>query len=675
MHFANPGFLWALLVLIIPIIIHLFKFRRYKQVFFPNIRFLKKIDEEQKSRKRLKDLLILLSRLLALSFLVFAFAMPFFGTNKSSSKGNVVSIYVDNSFSMENESEQGKLIDIAKKKAEELVMTFQASDQFQLITNDLEARHQRLVNRQAFLQFLYEVDLSASSVDLEEIYQRQKALLEEEAQYDRWIAFISDMQQSTSDLENINVDENYHLLFIPIAAINYNNIYIDSLWFEDPVRQLGKGENLNFRIKNDSDEDLDEVQIKLTINGQMKSMASISLEAGTKKDTLLHFSNDNLPGIQNAILSVNDKPIEFDNDFYFSYELKEKIKVSELYSAKAQNYFRLIYSDSLFEYSPFPADQIDYQQIGEADLLILNDLNDIPSGLNSYIADWLQNGGHIYISPGTDFSENDYNALLKDYGASISSYIDSNDRRVSYLALDNKIFKGVLKSAPQGKALPQSYDHYVINLKDLSWEVLFQLQGGDPFLVSRKVGDGRIYLQALPTVEDWSNWPRHALFITTMLRIAEESQRVEVLDHRIGDWSVIEIQSSNNALDRPNELRAKDGNVAFIPSQQWIDRKLALAIKDEIKKAGFYDLMNGDELIHTLAFNYSRKESDLRFISNEELEKWRDGRDEIKLINRMDRPLKKSEIRDERPLWKYFIIAALIFLLIEIMIIKWLKQG
>ena len=674
MHFANPGFLWALFLLIIPIIIHLFKFRRYKQVYFPNIRFLKKIDEEQKSRRRLKDILILLSRILAISALVFAFAMPFLGSSKTASKGNIVSIYVDNSFSMENESDQGKLLDIAKKKAEELVMTFQPSDQFQLITNDLEARHQRLVNRQAFLQFLYEVDLSAASIDLSEIYQRQVSLIENEIQFDRWIALISDLQQSTSDLGNIDVDETYHILFIPIEANNYNNIYIDSLWFEDPVRQLGKSESLNFRIKNDSKEDLDEVQIKLIVNGQMKSMATLTLKSGGRKDTLLHFTNDNIPGIQNAILSVEDKPIEFDNDFYFSYELKEKIKVAEIYSKDANNYYKLIYSDSLFNYSSFSLDQIDYQLLGDADLIILNDLEAIPSGLNSFLTKWIYDGGHCFVSPSEKFNKGEYDQFLSNFSISISADTDTNNRRVAFLEIENKIFKGVLKSNPQGKALPQTYSHYSIKLKNLDWEVLFQLQGGDPFLASEKAGDGRVYLLAVPSKESWSNWPRHALFITSMLRIAEESQRIELLDHRIGDWNVIELQSAVNSNDRPNELRAQDGNIAFIPSQQWINGKLSLAVKDEVKKAGFYDLMNENDLLYTLAFNYSRKESDLRFISLEELEKWMDGREEIKLVRVMNSPLKKSTIRDERPLWKYFIIGALLFLLLEILIVKWMKQ-
>ena len=97
MQFIYPEFLFALSVLAIPIIIHLFNFRRFKKIYFTNVRFLKEIKQDTQSRSRLNHLLVLLSRLLALTFLVFAFAQPFIPakTNKVQSGTKRVSIYVD----------------------------------------------------------------------------------------------------------------------------------------------------------------------------------------------------------------------------------------------------------------------------------------------------------------------------------------------------------------------------------------------------------------------------------------------------------------------------------------------------------------------------------------------------------------------------------------------------
>jgi len=674
MHFANPSILWALFLLLIPIIIHLFKFRRYKQEYFPNIRFLQKVDQDQKAKRKLKDILILISRLLALTALVFAFALPFLGEKKAASKGNVISIYVDNSFSMENESDQGKLLDIAKKKAEEIAMSFQPSDRFNLLTNDLETRHQRLVNRQAFLQFLYEVDLSASSVDMSDIYLRQLSLLESEPGFDQWVAIISDMQRSTSTINNIEAQNNVELMMIPIQADNYTNVYVDSIWFDDPVRQKGNSEILNLRVVNESNEERSELALKLTINGQMKSMATVTIPAGSYLDTLLFYTNDKSAGIQTATLTIEDRPIEFDNDYYFSYTLKEKINVIEIRSENAENFYELVFIDSLYDFSSYSVNQIDFQGLSKADLIIFNDLNDIPSGLSSFILKWIKEGGDLFVSPGEDVNKADYQAFYSSIGVAATMQVDTSKRRVSTVEIENEIFKGVLKSEPSGKALPSTKKHYSYSLSDFSWQEIFKLQGKDAFLATRKLDKGRIYLLAVANQESWSNWPRHALFITSMLRIAEESQRSTIMDHRIGDWSIIEIPYTNTNSDRPTELIAQDGSTAFIPTQQVVDGQLKMSVEEEINKAGFYDLVQNGQVLNTLAFNYSRKESDLRFYSFDEIEKWSEGLKGVKVIEAAGRPIKKSTIRDERPLWKYFIGFALVFLLVEILLIKLIKQ-
>ena len=116
MQFTYPAFLFALAALAIPIIIHLFYFRRFKKVYFTNVKYLEEIKEETSSRNKLKNLLILLSRILAICGLVFAFAQPFIPQGDTVKKGNnAVSIFIDNSFSMNAVQNEIPLIDIAKE--------------------------------------------------------------------------------------------------------------------------------------------------------------------------------------------------------------------------------------------------------------------------------------------------------------------------------------------------------------------------------------------------------------------------------------------------------------------------------------------------------------------------------------------------------------------------------
>src|SRR5690606_15816754 len=81
MKFVYPEFLYALFAIAIPIVIHLFNFRKFKKIYFSNVQFLKEVTQETQSKSKLKHLLILISRILAISFLVFAFAQPYIPTN------------------------------------------------------------------------------------------------------------------------------------------------------------------------------------------------------------------------------------------------------------------------------------------------------------------------------------------------------------------------------------------------------------------------------------------------------------------------------------------------------------------------------------------------------------------------------------------------------------------
>jgi L-asparagine transporter-like permease len=89
MQFAFPTFLFALFALAIPILIHLFQLRRYKNIVFSDIRFLKQIIEQNQKQRNVKEWIILVTRCLALACLVFAFAKPFIPLNNKiiNSKG------------------------------------------------------------------------------------------------------------------------------------------------------------------------------------------------------------------------------------------------------------------------------------------------------------------------------------------------------------------------------------------------------------------------------------------------------------------------------------------------------------------------------------------------------------------------------------------------------------
>jgi len=229
-NFLFPLFIAASLVIGIPILIHLFNFRKYKKVLFPDIRFLKELQEQTQKSSRLKHLLILASRILTVLSLVFAFAQPFFSKDKEKvTQGpKAVSIYVDNSFSMGVEKNAISLVDLAKGKAKEIIETYSSSDQFQILTNDFAYNENRFLTKDEALRFLSTIQVSATSRKAEIILEKQKQLLQTENGFKKQIVFISDFQKNNFK-DNVVVDDATQKFFVSVNANTINNITLDTL--------------------------------------------------------------------------------------------------------------------------------------------------------------------------------------------------------------------------------------------------------------------------------------------------------------------------------------------------------------------------------------------------------------------------------------------------------------
>jgi len=327
MEFANPLFLFGLAAIAIPIIIHLFNFRRFRKVFFTNVKFIEELKQQTRQQSQLRHLLVLLMRILAIAALVVAFAQPFIPVGEKQSgqaSVNAVTIYVDNSFSMEAETTDGPLLNQALNLARETAMAYGSSDQYQLLTNDFEGRHQRFVSREDFLELLNEVELSPVTRNISEAYKRQAELLNNEVKGSKTACVISDFQQSTTDLENIIPDTTITTYLIPATSGKSGNIYIDSVWFVEPVYRVDQLARLHVRIVNDSEQDYEKTPLRLKINNVQRAISSFDIEAGDAIELIMPYSNNSV-GLQFGELHISDHPVTYDDSFYFVYEVLNEI--------------------------------------------------------------------------------------------------------------------------------------------------------------------------------------------------------------------------------------------------------------------------------------------------------------------------------------------------------------
>lgn len=688
MSFTYPAFLFALSAIAIPIIIHLFNFRKFKTVYFSNIRFLKEVKEETQAKSKLKHLLVLAARILAISFLVFAFAQPFIPVeNKKVVVGDkVVSIFVDNSFSMDAINVNGTLLDDAKKRASEIVFAYKPTDRFQLLTNDFEGKHQRLVNKEEFIELLDEVKISPASHSLSEIVTRQMDVLQNKGNEIKISFIVSDFQKSIANIDQIKNDTAINFNFVPLIAVQKDNVYIDTCWFETPVRQFNQIEKLHVRIKNVSDKVLENNSIKLFINEIQKTPASFNIDKESETEIILSFSSKET-GLQHCRIELNDYPVTFDDAFYFSFDVAKNIPILCINSsttdiAKSESPYlnKLFGSDSLFVLKNSPENKLDYSSLSNNKLIVLNELKTITSGLAQELKRFMSNGGSVLVFPNPQSDLNSYREFLLAANANYYEALDTINTKVDKVNLEHDIYKDVFDKktfSATNLNLPIVSKHYRISKTTKSnEEYLLRLQNDDVFLSKYDVDKGKLYLSSVSLQPDFSNFGKHAIFVPTLYKIGIYSQSTQPLFYTIGTDEIIE---SVNVLTGENvfHIRNLKSDFDIIPEHKVMDAKTEILVHNQITNAGNYNLFAGKDLISGLSFNFNRKESDLNCFTSEELKEQLVDKNfnNFNILETGTQDLKQSlmEIEQGKKLWKLCIVLALLFLAVEGLLLRFMK--
>lgn len=685
MHFIYPGFLFALTALAIPIIIHLFNFRRFKKIYFTNVRFLREIRQDTQSRSRLRHLLILISRLLAVTCLVLAFAQPYIPvTNKKIEAGiKRISIYIDNSFSMDAIGKNGSLLESAKKKAREIALAYKPSDQFQILTSDFEARHQRLISRDEFLQLVDEVKPGSSVKSLSEVIQRQQeAISSGEEKTSKKAFIISDFQKSTTN-DELQADTSIQFSLVPVEASQINNLYIDTCYLSTPFVQLNTPNELTVIIRNRGNTNSENIPLKFSINGIQKAIASVNAPAGSSGEAKLSFTLSE-SGWQEAVLSITDFPVTFDDNFYFVFNVRKNLEILCINGKEISPSLNAVFNnDEYFHLRNTSSGQIDYSSFPTMQLIVLNEINSFSSGMIHELQKYVIKGGTVFIIPSEEAELTSYSDLMTTLGIdSYSQKIISADK-VSSIEEKNSLFANVFE---KGKSIPENMDLPLVNqyysfkrsIKSNTQNIM-KLQSGNPFLIGSISGKGKVYALAASLQSASGSFSRHALFVPVFLRAALQGSSEIKTPLVIGRDHDFIINDSLISNDNIFHIQNKALKLDFIPESRLLNSNTIISIHDQITVAQNYELTSGNKLISEVAFNYDRKESDLSVLSNEELENKASlsGFANINVINAegIDLSHKISQLNEGKRLWKYFIIAALLFLGIEILLIRYFNRS
>jgi hypothetical protein len=672
-NFLYPLFLVAALAIAIPIIIHLFNFRKYKKVYFPDIRFLKEIQEQTQKSSQLKHLLILLSRILAVLSLVFAFAQPFFtkDADKVTQGPKAISIYIDNSYSMGVETNSLSLLDLAKGKAKQIIETSAINDQFQLLTNDFGYNENRFLSKNEALQQLSTIQLSPKSKLAATILEKQKQLLATEPGFKKQLIYISDFQQSSFP-KDISTTDSLKKFFVAVNASATNNLSIDTVYFETPSLQLNEPNAMVVKIKNNGTEEVN-TSVTLMVNNQLKSVINTTIKAGELKSEPLTFTTATA-GVQKMQVFLNDYPVNFDDTFYVAGKVNSNFSVLILNQANANAFLSSVFKPG----TQFRVDNNNIQTIKPEllknySLVVVNGATGITPQLSEALNQYVTSGGSMLVFPPQNGSLQDINALMNKTAGINYLRVDTAKAYITNYNKSHEIFRDIFVKTPENIDLPIVYKHYLISSAALSsQQKLFSFSNGDAFLSATKVGNGKLYFCTSSAEITWSNFPKSYWFLPILYKMAYSNAINSINALTLGKNATLNIE--NTKVTDKIVYHVGGNGYDAIPEQRTAGNNVQINVNNAVRQAGLYGVFLPDtkDTVFT-GINYDRVESNLNYWSMADLKNSTKLRNAEWLNDKIDVAAGINELQHGMPLWKVCIILALLFLLTEILLIRFMK--
>jgi len=334
-------------------------------------------------------------------------------------------------------------------------------------------------------------------------------------------------------------------------------------------------------------------------------------------------------------------------------------------------YLQAIYrSDPFFKLDNTPVGNINYSALSSYSLIVLNEVSSISSALSQELYNYVKKGGNLLIFPSLGNNIAPLKNLLQTLGTDVPEQIVTQEAKVTYINLQHPLFGGVFEKIPQNPDLPvaKKYIKYS-NQSQTTKQAILELPGHGNFFSQYRLGEGSIYLSAVPLNEEASNFVRHSIFVPIMYQAALLSLRDNRLFYTLGRDKLLEINKITLASNQTLKLRK--GNFEAIPDLQQTENNSRLFIADQVREQGNYQLLKGDSTIANVAFNDDRSESDLSYADDAGLNA-KFPQNKVEIFSPGSSSL-QNDIRAVNfglQLWKICLILALIFLAIEILLIR-----
>lgn len=576
-------------------------------------------------------------RLAALAFIIIAFAQPFTASKTALNQEKETVVYIDNSFSMQLKGSKGPLLERA---LQDLYNKTSSSGKLSWFSNNSERKNSA---PQDFKAEVLSIEYSQNQLNPNQVLLKANQLFSNEKGVLKRLIYISDFQQQEVFPE---LPDDLIVDAVQLKAVKTSNIALDSVYVAS---------------KNTSTTQLNVMASK---QGNDLSEATISLYNNEKlvAKTALNFSQNNNGtatfDIENATdffgkLQVNDPNLPFDNTLFFSINKPGKIKVLAINESDG-GFLQRLFEKEEFQFTQQTFKTLNYNDISDQNFIILNELEEIPPSLNTALKAFSDHGGSVLVIPGSEANMNSYNNFLQT--ASLGTLLKeiAQDKKITKITFSHPLFKDVFEKEVVNFQYPKVNSYYYLSTNATAALVFednkpFLLQKNKTFFFTAAINKGNSNFQGSP------------LIVPTIYNMALQSLPLPRLYYTVGEQNTIAIPVK---LASDEILTIKDSISQFIPLQQTKANHVLMTTIDNPSKSGNYQVVKEEEFLKNISYNYSRQESELQYLNPEN---WK-GVEVYNSINELFDSIK--EANSVNSFWKWFAIFALVFLIFEMIILR-----
>lgn len=653
LNFSSPLFLFGLLGISIPILIHLLTQRQQKQIRFSAVYLLAQSQKRSIRKSRPNRLLLLLARCLAIALISMALADPLFSFRQSeaflSTSPSSIVFILDDSYSMGIRAKDTTLFDSALEYISEELKKFDDNSEFSLILASSPARVEQdwTSDKSTLTSKLEEQIVSYRTTHIGGAVDKAIKLLEFAKQKNKHILLLTDLDKNGWQEETFfGISAPYPIQVLNFAQLqsNRNEEMVQSIQISQEFLTRSRLLRVKAKVKNFSST-VNRMPLSFFLEGKLVKEEIRDIPPGqTLVQEFSYPLRKNQP--LNGKVQISDDTLPADNSRYFPFHPSQNIQVlvvdgdpktishqsESFYLEHALNPF----SVSLSHIDPTVSTlaKLPLRNLSDFSVVILANVRELPPGYELKLEKFVLNGGALLLGMGDQVNPKYFNESLGNLLPVRLESMYQIDEEDLHLLLKNNTHPVMQVFSP--KALEEMrginfHSIYTVQAReDKKFKVGSWFSNQHPAVIESEVGKGIVVLFLSSLDRDWNDFPIQPTYLPWVQRWTQYATRG--LENITQQGLLVGEPFRKKTMDSRWIIRSPDGTLHKLENEVFSDtfqpgiyRLFSLPANDT---AGFNlseKLPQGAQPFGTFTVNIDTRESEPGKISQKEIENLLEG--------------------------------------------------